>query len=127
MGKFQESLDAYLKAREYHWHYGDEKNKLIADWSVGHAYRMLGDLEQAGKWLRPVLAWCERISEIEFVGWTYKELAEIEIIKENYELAVDYLLKAKKSLEESSMPDWDPEGYKKLVDQIKDTRKKVTE
>lgn len=32
MGKYKEALEAYLKAREYHWRYGDEKNKLVADW-----------------------------------------------------------------------------------------------
>lgn len=66
--KYPEALDAYHKAREYHWRYGTEQNKLIADWAVGHAYLFNGDFERAGQWLRPVLAWAERIDNAEFAG-----------------------------------------------------------
>ena len=127
MGKYPESLAAYLKAREYHWLHGNEWNKLVADWAVGHAYRLAGDLKQAGQWLRPVLAWCERINEVEFTGWSCKDLGEIEFAEGNYKAALNYLVRAEKHLRESGMPDWDAKGFQKLVGRIDEAKSKVGE
>ena len=125
MGKYNESLDAYLKAREYHWRYGNEMNKLIADWAVGHAYRLTGNMEEAGRWLRPALAWSERIDAAEFIGWSHKELGEIELANGNYNAALDHLVIAEEKLKAEQMPDWDPDGYKKLIEQIERTRDRI--
>lgn len=111
---YDKAVDAYKQARHYHWLYGDEMNKLIADWAVGHAYRLAGDHEEAGKWLRPVLAWCERIDASEFLGWTHKDLGEIALAegndaqaKEHFEIALDHLKAA-------GMNEWDPDGFADL-------------
>ena len=122
MGKYKESLEAYLKAREYHWRHSDEKAKLIADWAVGHAYRLNGDFKTAAQWLRPVLAWCERINDIEFWGFSYKELAEIEFTQGNKQIALRYYSEAAEKLRQADMPNWDPEGYKKLTDKINELK-----
>ena len=127
MEKYPESLEAYLKAREYHWLYGDEKNKLIADWAVGHAYHLNGNLEKAQQWLRPVLSWCERIDETEFWGWSCKELGEIELKQGNNKKALEFLTAAEEKLKASGMPDWDPDGFKKLQNQIETLKQQTKE
>jgi len=124
MGKYKEALEAYLKAREYHWRYGDEKYKLAADWAVGHAYRLNGDKATAEKWLRPVLAWCERIGETEFEGLTYRELGEIELSRSNQDSALGYFSKAEEKLKQAGMPDWDSAGFAKLQNQIAELSRK---
>jgi tetratricopeptide (TPR) repeat protein len=127
LGRYEESLAAYRQAREYHWRYGDERNKLIADWAVGHAYRLQGDFEQAGRWLRPVLAWCERIDENEFTGWCCQELGEIALAQGRNQAALQYFIRAERCLKEEQMPDWDPEGYQELIEQIDRLRSKTAE
>ncbi|MCP4568748.1 MAG: tetratricopeptide repeat protein [FCB group bacterium] len=122
--KYDDALDAYLKAREYHWLYGKEINKMIADWAVGHAYRLAGKHDDAQKWLRPVLAWCERIEENEFIGLTCRELGEIDYTAEKNETALAYFLRAEKLLKEAGMDGWDPDGYKQIVDRISQLREK---
>ncbi|MBD3232688.1 MAG: tetratricopeptide repeat protein [candidate division Zixibacteria bacterium] len=124
-GRYQESLQAYLKAREYHWRYGTERNKLIADWAVGHAYNKLGEHDQAAQWLRPVLAWSERINEVEFRGLTYQELGDIERANKNYRAAYDYYVQAERDLTAVNMPEWDAEGFEELKAKITEMEDKL--
>ncbi|MBU1317781.1 MAG: TonB family protein [candidate division Zixibacteria bacterium] len=123
--RYDDALNAYIKAREYHWQYGTETNKMIADWAVGHAYRLAGNYDEAAKWLRPVLAWCERIENAEFVGWSHKELGEIDIINKNFKSALEHLVIAEDKLKAEQMPEWDPDGYKKLLGQIEELKSRV--
>jgi tetratricopeptide (TPR) repeat protein len=116
--RYQDALEAYRKAREYHWRYGNEKNKLIADWAIGHTERLLGNLDSAAQWLRPVLAWCERIDDVEFTGLTQRELGEIELARGNSQAALDYFQNAAVKLKEAGMPDWDSSGYAELLQKI---------
>jgi predicted enzyme related to lactoylglutathione lyase len=125
MGRYQESLDALLKAREYHWKSGSEMNKLIADWSVGYAYRKLERPDEAESWLRPVLAWAERLyaadpspDAAEWVGFSCQELGELAIAREDLKDGHQYLRRAQESLAEAKMPEWDPDGYQLLVDRF---------
>lgn len=118
MGKYKEALEAYLKARDYHYRYGDEKNKLVADWAVGHAYRLNGDIAQAEHWLSPVLTWCQRIGETEFEGMTDREFGEIALSESNPDSALSYFSKAEEKLRQAGMPDWDSAGFAKLQNQI---------
>jgi len=125
MEKYPEALEAYLSAREYHWRYGDEMNKLIADWAVGHAYRLTGQFEKAAEWIRPVLAWSRRIKADEFTGWSYKELAEIELAGKNHKEAHESMKMAAEYLGKADMPDWDAEGYREILDRIKKLEEKI--
>jgi tetratricopeptide (TPR) repeat protein len=118
MGKYKEALEAYQKAREYHYRYGNEKNKLVADWAVGHAYRLNGDNAQAEKWFLPVLAWCRKIGETEFEGLSNRELGEIELSKSNPDSALSYFSRAEEKLKQAGMPEWDSAGFAKLQNQI---------
>lgn len=125
MGKYQKSLDAYMKAREYHHKYGDETNKFIADWAVGHAHRLTGNLDEAENWLTETLEWCEKAEATEFIGWCHKDLGEIELARENYKPALDHFVAAEERLKAANMPNWDPDGYSRIVGQIEDLRDKV--
>jgi predicted enzyme related to lactoylglutathione lyase len=132
MGHYQESLDALTKARAYHWKLGTEKNKLVADWSVGHAYRQLGQLDEASHWLRPVLAWAERRyvkdpdpDAAEWVGHSHRELGELAIARGELEEGLGHLRKAKEKLDEAEMREWDPEDFQRLTDQIAEIAEKV--
>ncbi|NOY88859.1 MAG: tetratricopeptide repeat protein [FCB group bacterium] len=79
MKQYDSALECYKKAREYHWHYSNETAKLFADYQVGMTYRALGDYEQALKWLRPVLAWAERLNNHSAIGQTCEDLGKIDI------------------------------------------------
>jgi tetratricopeptide (TPR) repeat protein len=78
-GKFDLALEAFLRARRYHWQYSNETAKLYADYHVGMAYRATGQLDKAGQWLRPVLAWAERLEDHSAIGQACEELGEIAI------------------------------------------------
>jgi len=81
--KYDSALACYLKAREYHWRHSGEMGKLFADYHVGMTYRYLGQFDEAGKWLRPVLAWAERIENHSAIGQALQDLGEIEIARKN--------------------------------------------
>ena len=118
-GKFKESIDAYIKAREYHYKYGDEKSRLIADWALGHAYRLNGQADSAAAWITPeLLTRFETLRDDEFQGWVLKELGEIAILRSEPDSALAFLVRAEEKLRAADMPSWDAEGYKKLQEQI---------
>ena len=134
LGRYQESLEALLKAREYHWKLGGELNKLIADWSVGHAYRMTGQDEEAARWMRPVLAWSERFyaaeqspDAAEWIGHSCRELAELALQRENLLEALEYLGRARERFQEAGMPEWDADGFDELSRQIEEIAGQVSE
>ncbi len=124
IGEYDKALEAYLKARENHWKYGDEMNKLIADWAVGHTYRLLGENKTAIQWLRPILSWAERLDNTEWIGWANKDLGEAELARGNDSVALDYLTEAEKHLKKAEMENWDPEGFNKLRETIDSLRKR---
>ncbi|MFH1701123.1 MAG: hypothetical protein ABIE07_11105 [Candidatus Zixiibacteriota bacterium] len=123
MERFYESLEAYLKARNYHYKHGNDFNKAIADWAVGHAYVNIGDIENASKWINPVLDKFIAMDEGEFIGFTYREMGEIELAKENFSQAHDYFVRAEEKLKEVKMPKWNPDGYQKILNRIDETQK----
>jgi len=125
LGEFDKCIDAYKNAREQHYKYGDEINKLIADWAVGHAYRLAGKYEAAEKWLKPLPEWCEKIGEVEFLGWSWNELGEIELARKNYLPAAKCFLEAMRNLRAAGMEEWDLAGYQELVRKLNETKKMV--
>jgi tetratricopeptide (TPR) repeat protein len=134
MGRYDESLEALQNAREYHWRLGGELNKLIADWSVGHAYRMAGEYETAAQWMRPVLAWSERLyaagqspDAAEWIGHSCRELGEQALQREDLPEALEYLRRARDRLEEAGMPEWDADGFGELLEQIVELSRQVPE
>jgi len=125
MGKYAESLQALLKAREYHYRDQDEMAKIIADWSVGHAYRMVGQLDTARTWITDVYNRAVSRYEndpsgenAEWVGFAKKELGEIALAQNLQKEALEYLIAARVKLEEAGMPDWDGQGFEELGNRI---------
>ena len=78
-GDYDSALTAYRQAREYHWRYSGESAKLFADYHVGMTLRRLGRYEEAASWLRPVLAWAERLGDHSAIGQACEDLGEIAL------------------------------------------------
>jgi tetratricopeptide (TPR) repeat protein len=125
MEQFDSSLEAYMKAREYHHKYGTDRNKVIADWAVGHILVKLGKFEEAGEWLRPVLAQCEKAQDHEFVGLTCRDLSEIGAASGNYKEAYAFMLRAHKLLKEAEMDQWDPDSFRQMEERLAELEAKL--
>jgi tetratricopeptide (TPR) repeat protein len=91
---YQKSYEAFLKAREYHWQFGDEIGKLYADYQIGWVLRMKGDYDQALKWLRPSLAWAERLEFYDVMAQSTEDMGEIMIAKGDNRQGLEYLRRA---------------------------------
>jgi len=76
---YDSALTCYQKARDYHWQYSGETAKLYADYHVGMTYRLVGKFDEAGQWLRPVLAWAERLGDHSAIGQASEDLGETMI------------------------------------------------
>lgn len=120
--QFEKSLDAYQNARKFHYKHGTQRNKVIADWAVGHAFRLVGDWSSADKEIRPLLSAFEEMKDDEFVGLTCLELGEIELAAGNKKEAQNYFVRAEKLLKEAGMEQWDAETYRKLEARVKETK-----
>ena len=125
-GDYKKALKAYTKARHYHWKGGGEIPKLAADWAIGKTYRRLGNQKKAGAWLRPVLAWAERLHAEnltkhtgEWVGWACNELGERALALGKTKQALEFLQRAKKHLEPLGVDQWDPKAWKRLGEALK--------
>ncbi|NOG53678.1 MAG: hypothetical protein HND57_05025 [Planctomycetes bacterium] len=122
MGEHDQALAALQKAREYHWQTAtNEQAKLVADWSIAHAWFKVGDIKNALIWLRPTLAWAERryaekanADTAEWVGHSHKLLADIAEAQEKPGEALTELKLALQYLKKAKMPKWDADGYKEL-------------
>jgi tetratricopeptide (TPR) repeat protein len=119
--RYGEAVKAYREAREYHGQYGDERNRLVADWALGHAFRLKGDIDSAEIWIKPLPAWCEKIGETEFLGWSHKELGEIALARGLKDSARNHFSLALTQLENSGMADWDPQGWAELKAKVSDS------
>jgi tetratricopeptide (TPR) repeat protein len=114
-------LEAYLKAQTYHHKTGTPRKKMIADWAVGHGYRLTGDLEQARKLLQITLREAERQHEmekskesVEWVGWCKKDLGETLAASGERRKGLDLLREGRAALVESGIETWWPDGLKAL-------------
>jgi len=121
LGRHEESLEALLRAREYHHQVSGELAKLIADWSVGHAHRMAGHLDQAQDWLRRTFEWAQRRLEVdptndvkEWLAQCHWELGELAAARSQRDAARDHLRKARHLLVETKVEDWGPDQLAKL-------------
>jgi tetratricopeptide (TPR) repeat protein len=92
---YDSALECFTKAREYHWRHSGEIEKLFADYHVGTTYRRLGKLDLAGEWLRPVIAWAERIKNHSAMGQAWEDLGEIEIAQGRTSQGIHMLRKAR--------------------------------
>ena len=58
--RYAEALEARLKAREHLTGSANDRDRLVAEWWVGRAYRRAGDFNEARACMLPVKAWAER-------------------------------------------------------------------
>lgn len=92
---YESALECYEKSREYHWRFSGETAKLYADYHIGMVLRYLGRFEEAGQWLRPVLAWAERIDNHSAIGQACEDLGEIAVASGNKADGLNYLKRAR--------------------------------
>lgn len=118
LNQFDSALTCYRKAREYHWRFSGEIGKLYADYHVGMTLRLTGQTEEAAQWLRPVLAWAERLGNHSCIGQACEDLGEIAITDGNSEEGLALLKRAR---EEYKLEGYDsswPEIYEKIEKRI---------
>ena len=94
--QYDSALTCYENAREYHWRFSGEMGKLFADYHVGMTHRKLGHLDEAARWLRPVLAWAERLENHGAIGQACEDLGEIEIARGNKSRGLEMLKRARR-------------------------------
>jgi tetratricopeptide (TPR) repeat protein len=123
-GRHDEAVEALLKAREYHYQGEQELPKLIADWSVGHALRLGGRLEDARDEIEPVLGRALTMHReghpdaLEWVGFSRWELGELAVAEGDAERGVQMLEDAADELRDAGMPDWDAAGWSEKQDRL---------
>ncbi|MCK4856664.1 MAG: tetratricopeptide repeat protein [candidate division Zixibacteria bacterium] len=115
---YEEAVAAFLQAREYHWRYGSEINKLYADYHVGYALRLKGEHDEALKWLRPVLNWAERLENDDVIGQAAQDMGEIMIAQGDKAAGLELLRRALGCYEREGYQDFAPDIIKKLKTRI---------
>ena len=116
-GDYEEGLEALEKARIYHYETGQQLSKLIADYSVAHVKRKMGDIAVAKTELQGIFDRASAMQEaghldaIEWMGFSRWELAEIAVTEGDNQTAVALMNQALGELEQADMPRWDPDDW----------------
>ena len=112
LGRYQESLDAYIKAEEYHKANGSD-NPLINHWVQGKAHRQLGNLvqardllEEANRLAKEAFAETEDNSTREWLGWCAWEIGELLLLEGKKGEALPLLKEGLMILEEVGIKSW---------------------
>jgi len=127
-GRYGEAREALVRAREYHYAGENELPKLIADYSVAHVTRLLGDLDQAETGMKTVFDWAERLSKdgnadaLEWMGFSRWELGEIAAQRGDDDTAVLFMEEALGELETAGMPRWDEAGWAEKQGRLSELR-----
>jgi tetratricopeptide (TPR) repeat protein len=116
--RFEMALECYIKSREYHWRFSGELAKLFSDYHIGMTHRLLGNHEEALKWLRPVLAWAERLGNSGAIGQTCEDLGEIEASNGNKNEALVLFEKARVEYKIAGYNESWPEIWKNINKRI---------
>lgn len=126
--QFDKSLDAYLKAREYHGKGGDDHRKLVADWAVGRAFRMAGRHKESRELLEKTLAWAEKrhaakpeAETLEYYGWCKKDLGQTLVALGEKDRGLGLMREGRAHLIEAKIEEWWPDGLKDLDEVIRKT------
>lgn len=117
--QYDSALECYLKAREYHWQYSGEVAKLFADYHVGMTCRLLGKYDDAAKWLRPVLAWAERLDNHSAIGQACEDLGEIEAAQGRTTSALEFLRRARDEYKLEGFDQSSPEIWTQINERIR--------
>lgn len=117
-GEYDSALECFTKSREFHWKNGGEIQKLFADYHIGMTYRFLGQLDEAAQWLRPVLAWAERLENHSAIGQALEDLGEIAIARGQKAEGVAMLKQARDHFRKVNFEAEAPDAWKKLNQRI---------
>ncbi len=115
---WDQCVAAFHKAREYHWLHGQEVHKLYADYHIGWSLRMKGDHEEALTWLRPVLAWAERLDNEDVIGQASQDMGEITIAGGDQATGLEMLQRALGCYEREGYADFAPDILEKIKGRI---------
>jgi len=125
--QYDRMLDAYEKARVYHYKGADEQRKLVADWAVAHGLRLAGKPKEARELLEKTLAWAEKrhakepgAETLEWVGWCRKDLGQALAALGDKAKGLALLREGRKALVESGIGEWWPEGLKQVDEAIRE-------
>jgi len=122
--RYGEAYDALIKAREYHYKGEGELPKLIADYSVAHVMMMQDRIHEAEAAMLDVLEWATRLEAAgddgaaEWMGFARWDIGEMAVKTGNPEAGMEMLTQALGEIEESGMPDWDPDQWKQKQDRV---------
>lgn len=116
--QYDKALECYLKARDYHWRFSTETAKLFADYHVGMTYRLIGQAEIAKTWLRPVLAWAERLGNHSAMAQALDDLGEIERDSGNKPEALKLLKEARDHFMADGYQEHSPEIWKSITERV---------
>lgn len=125
-----EALEALLWAQHYHeLSGGTDLQRLSAHYAVGHAYRMVGDVENAGEWLAHSMRWArERYRadpsplNAEWYGLCYLEVAELAAELGELDQAIHGFELARQYLLEGGAEERLPSGLQKLEERLQELR-----
>jgi tetratricopeptide (TPR) repeat protein len=115
LNDYEKTYDAFVKAREYHWRYGNETNKLYADYQIGWVLRMKGDYDRAMTWLRPSLAWAERLENYDVMAQASQDIGEVMIAKGAGSVGLEYLRRAEEYFRKAGYEQSGPDILTKLT------------
>lgn len=118
----EKAFVALLKARKYHYETGTDHNKLVADFSLGHAYRRIGMIDEARKTLTEAQAWAIKRHEedktdkerMEWVGWGHKYMADLLADEGKNKEALAGYKECRPWLVKADIEKWWPEGLKEI-------------
>ena len=127
--QYDKMVPAYLKARNYHHATGGPLQKMMADWAVGHGYRLAGNWSESESWLLKALPAAEALharnpgpDTAEWRGWCRKDLGETLLAKGEKTKALALLQEARRFLVEAGIDKSWPEGFKPLDESIEKAR-----
>lgn len=110
--RYEEALILFRESLEYRQGEGVALNVYMAKWQIGRTLRLLGHHEESFSTLMETQTYAEELERDSilpkeakdfFQGYVYAELAEMYLLKEDFEASKKY---AKLSLEKLSMLEW---------------------
>jgi len=121
-------LEAYEKARVYHYETGGPVQKLAADWAVGRAWRLNGDAAEAQRHIEVSLeAARARYAEdptpasAEWIAYGLQELGRTAQLAGEPEMALKLLEEARAKWTEAELESW-TEGTQELDTELAELR-----
>ena len=109
---------------QYHWGFiGTERNFAIGDWQISRVYAALNEPRLALSFAKSALERMEKNGLSDILCTGYEAMARAHAVAKEFQVARDYIKRARGQLAESKL---DEEDRKVYLDQIRDTEQLVT-